>query len=189
MKNAYAMTGPAPTSSSPPARTPRHNLRLHIVRDADVFAAQVRALQSIYDEAHKALVNWGAWSRDLRNVYPAGYVMSPTWREALPSKFGDFGEVDENTEVVPQAEVKAESAEREAYDERAGLEIDRRMHEAGGLSLDVRLAVRAAYLSREIPEEQFPKFSGCSHDAFRERLEYALQFVGRFIGAPGGKKR
>lgn len=149
--------------------------------DAEVFTAQVRALQSIYADAHRALVNWGAWSRDLRNVYPPGVVVSPTWREAQPSKFGDFADEDLEREIPAETEVKSESLAREPHDERAGSDLDQRIHAAGGLPYEIRMAVRTAYLTREIPEDQFPRMSGCSHDAFRERLEFALRFVGRFI--------
>lgn len=183
MRSAYATIGTDPISSSPPAKTQSPSLKLHIVPPVDsVFTAQIRALQGIYPEAHRALINWGAWSRDLRNVYPPGVVVSPTWREALPSKFGDFADEDEegvgrNDHVEP---AKAEALEREPYDELAGRNLDERMHGPGGLSVEVRVAMRVAYLSRETPEEQFPRHAGCNHDAFRERLETALRFVMRF---------
>jgi hypothetical protein len=166
--------------------------RLRIVRpEAEIFAAQVRALQGIYHDAHLALMNWGAWSRDLRRVFPADIVPSPTWREAQHSKFGDFGdEVDEARRVeeevhrAAQVEVKGEAAEREPYEERRALILDERMHGPGGLSLEVRRVLRIAYGAKQNERSahvnQFPRFAGCTEDAFRERLEVALQFVTRF---------
>lgn len=147
------------------------------------FTEHVRALQAIHSEAHEALLNWGRWSRDLKRVFPPGIPESPTFREATPSKFGDFADDSDllRVEVVAQTETKAERSEEEPYDERSGALLDERIHGYGGLPIFIREVLKAAYVSREVPEEQFHRMAGCSRDAFRERLEAGLIFVRRFV--------
>jgi hypothetical protein len=153
------------------------------LRDLDTFYAErIRALQNSYPEAHDILVTWGKWSRDRHKVYPAGVSPKPMWEQAIQSNFDDLGEDhDIPAERLAQADAKSEAPEREDYDEKTGREIDERIHAPGGLGTSVRLAIKVAYVSRYLPEDQFPRAAGCSEDAFRERLEEALRFVGRFV--------
>lgn len=148
---------------------------------SEVFPAQIRALQAMYPEAHQTLVNWAKWSRDRHKVYPPGVTPNPMWESFDSSKVTDWGEEHAiPKERLAQADTKSEPHEKEDYDEKAGREIDERIHGYGGLSVTIRDTLRVAYVSRYLPESQFPKAAGCSHDAFRERLEAALVFVSRF---------
>lgn len=150
--------------------------------DFDIFTAQVRALQAIYPQAHAALVNWGRWSRDRAGIFPPDIKPPSIWEKADPSKFGDFAEDGEQgLGVVEQAETKAERIEAEPYDEKAGTILDERIHAPGGLSCEIRRAIRVAYVSRETMESQFPDYCGTTQDGYRERLETALLFVSRFV--------
>lgn len=154
------------------------------IEAGEIFSARVRGLQAIYPEAHQALVNWGSWSRDRAGIFPPGIIPPGLWNEAVPSKFGDFADASdlERVEVVEQTEAKAEAAEKEPYDEKQGALLDERIHGLGGLAVYQREALRVAYVTREVPEDQFARLSGCTEDAFCERLEACLMFVRRFIG-------
>ena len=148
----------------------------------DLDTARIRALQAMYPEAHLSLRNWGIWSADRRGIFPT-LTKPGLWDQFKRSELDEYGEVkdDKETNVVPiRQEVKSEAAERLPYDERTGCALDERIHSAGGLPLEVRIALRVAYVSRETPENQFPRFSGCGIDAFCERLEMALRFAARF---------
>lgn len=145
----------------------------------EVTTARIRGLQAIYADSHGALQNWGAWSRDRRGIFP---TMTPPaiWSQFKRSEIDDYGE--EQPEAPTTAPVKAEAAERQPYQELAALVLDERLHAPGGLPQYVRHVIRIAYVSAELPEYQFPAICGCTLDAFCERLEAALQFVGRFTG-------
>jgi hypothetical protein len=146
---------------------------------AEIFTARVRGLQGIYSAAHEALKNWGAWSRDRRGIYPS---MSPPgmWAQYKPDDSDEYGDEPEvpPPEAVP---VKAEAAEHELYEEKTAFILDERMHSPGGLGQMVREAIKIAYVSREVPESQFSRLAGCTDDAYCERLETCLRFVGRFV--------
>lgn len=150
-------------------------------RDIDtreVLIARIRGLQAIYPEGHAALVNWGRWSRDRAGIFPAGATPPRIWDEAVTSKFDDWGDEQGVHDSQP---VKAERAEREEYDERAGTVLDERIHHPSGLPPSLCQILKVAYVSRETPEDQFPRLAGCPEDTFCERLEECLKFVGRFI--------
>lgn len=148
--------------------------------DINETAVRIRALQSMYGAEHAALTNWGLWSMDRANIFPR--VGRPSvWDQFDRSKVPAWGDESEAPERVDPGPAKAEPAERQPYDELEGTILDERIHAAGGLSLEIREAIRTAYCSREVPDDQFPRLTGCTVDAFCERLEGALLFVSRFI--------
>jgi hypothetical protein len=146
---------------------------------AEIFTARIRALQGIYAAAHGALRNWGAWSRDLRGLKPT--VAPPgMWSQYKPTEADDYG--DEMVgPVLVTVPAKSEGPDHELYDERTALILDERMHGPGGLPQMMREAMKIAYVTLEVPEQQFPRLAGCNDDAFCERLETCLLFVGRFV--------
>ena len=150
------------------------------VDQSEIERAEIRAIQALYPEAHAALRNWGAWSRDRYKIGPRD-ARPGMWDEAIPSKFGDFADETDEPEVREQVEVKAEAAAKEPYDEKSGCELDARIHGNGGLAEYQRNAIRIAYVSRETPEDQFHRFAGCLPSTFRERLIECLVFVGRHV--------
>jgi hypothetical protein len=151
-----------------------------------IFIARVRLLQSIYFKAHEALTDWGHWSADRRGMYP---TMKPpslwnNFKRSEVQEWGDEKAEQKDVEVTMTAlkqEARAESLEIPPYNERTALEIDSRIHGYGGLADEYRRVLRAAYVTREIPEDQFPKACGCCEDAFCERLESGLIFVRRWL--------
>lgn len=145
-----------------------------------IFTARIRLLQSLYFQSHQALTDWGHWSADKRGMYP---TMKPPslWNNFKRSEVEEWGEETEAAMSQIKQEARAESLEIPPYNERTALQVDSRIHGYGGLADEYRRALRAAYVSREIPEDQFPKACGCCEDAFCERLEAGLRFVGRFL--------
>ena len=148
----------------------------------DVQIARIRALQSIHATAHAALLNWGAWSRDKRGIFPT--VAPPgVWDQFAPNPADIEGWASSDAppaEPPTDAPAKREAPERPPYQERPAIVLDERLHHPGGLCVETRHVLRAAYVSEEIPEDQFHTMCGCSTDAFCERLESALLFVARF---------
>ena len=150
--------------------------------DFDLFPLRIRDLQSRYPREHQALVNWGAWSRDRRGIFPPEIVPPKVWDQFKRDENESWGEKDDATVVVESAEPdKAERAEEEPYNELHGLQLDERLHGYGGLSEAIRGALKAAYVRRDIHESQYARAAGCGQDAFCERLEAGLVFVGRFV--------
>lgn len=145
--------------------------------DLDLFTAEIRAIQSMYPEAHEALLNWGRWSRDRYGIGPRDARCS-TWQYAKPDAPEEYGE-DVPEALRTNAEVKAEGPDREPYDERLGVILDERMHGPGGLGVEIRRVLRVTYCST-IPEPQLPRECGCLPHAFKERLSAALAFAQRF---------
>lgn len=157
---------------------------------ADLFPARVRGLQAIYPEAHLALLNWGAWSRH-DSERPQG-IHSPTFYES--AKIEEWGEKDDEDVVVVETSgpAKADARDEEPYNVTSGGDLDSRIHGAGGLPDFVRLVLRVAYVYT-VPEAQYVREAkaigwrwqlndaGCNEDAFCERLEAGLRFVGRFV--------
>lgn len=149
----------------------------------EVAAARIRGLQGIYTEAHEALRNWGAWSRDRRGIFP---TLTPPAMWDQFKRDGTEGYADEGErepEAVETPPAKAEAAEREPYQELPARVLDERMHSPGGLNNEIRRALRIAYVSVDIPEYQFATLASCGGnvDRYCERLEEALRFVGRFL--------
>lgn len=146
----------------------------------EILALRIRGIQGKHLRAHQALVNWGDWSADKRGIFP-NMKPPPVWNQFARSKVDEWGEEDHKIPIQLNAGLpKPEPRETSPYDERTALQIDERIHGYGGLGEYQRHALRAAYVTREIPEDQFPKACGCNDDAFCERLEDALAFVGRF---------
>lgn len=149
---------------------------------ADDFAVRVRDLQGTFAAAHRALMNWGAYSRDR-----AGFQRGITKSQAL-SQYR-YNEEEEGYAdptdaclvlIKTDAPAKAEKVQDEPYDERAGMILCERIHGPGGLMLDARPVIRVAYVFRDVPEYQYPYRLGLLPDAVLERLEMGLRFAARF---------
>jgi hypothetical protein len=148
------------------------------VRDLPLLTARIRGLQAIYATEHARLVNWGNWSWDRRGIFPT--LAPPSlWNQFKRNENEDYGEEQEK---VPADEApKTEPLPPRPYEELPAVILDERLHAAGGPAQFVRHVAKVAYVSREVPEEQFARLSGCSEDAFCERLEALLVFVRRFV--------
>lgn len=158
----------------------------------DTFPLQVRELQARHDAAHKALVNWGAWSRD-DPQRPQGIRAPSVWDQVKRDETEAYGD-REDAEVIadPEEPAKAEAGEKEAYNQLRAEDLNDRIHASGGLPDYVRLVLRVAYVF-SLPEEQYVREAraiewrwqlenaGCTKDGFLERLEEGLRFVGRFV--------
>lgn len=146
----------------------------------EAFVGRVRNLQETYPEAHASLTNWGNWAADLRGVFPK-QTPPGLWNQFKQSEVQEWGEEQAPQRNVVPFPVKAEAAPRRRYDAKTAVILDERMHGPGGLNVETRHCLRVAYVSHEVPEAQFPTLSGCSDQAFCERLEAALKFVHRFV--------
>lgn len=145
-----------------------------------ILVGRIRNLQDLHSTAHRALTNWGHWSVDRSDIYPR--LKPPSlWDQFKRDENDPYGDEQAPAVSVEQQPAKAEAAEKQPYDERQALLVDARIHGYGGLPVEVRYTLKAAYVSREIPESQFPRAAGCGEDAFCERLENALLFVSRYI--------
>lgn len=147
--------------------------------DIDLDTARIRSLQAIYSKAHLALRNWGLWAGDKRGIAPT--LKPPAlWDQFVRSKVESWGEEQECPYTrLYLVEAKAERAETDPYDEKAAILLDERLH-SGHLNVETRLCLKTAYTTKEVPDHQFPRLSGCTLDAFCERLETALRYAGRF---------
>jgi hypothetical protein len=148
--------------------------------DLDTFTAEVRALQMLYRDAHQALTNWAAWSRDCAPPCGYGVKPSPIFREYRAS---DYEDIEDAPTTAVEAPVKAEAAEREPYDQTAAEVLNDRIHGPGGLSTTLRQTIRVAYFMRGILERQMPYACGWKQGQehrFREDLADALAWVRRF---------
>lgn len=150
---------------------------------AELFTAEVRALQGIYPDGHKRLRNWGAWSRDRSGIFP---TLSPPglWAEAICSKFDDFADegdlkkAEEDKRYVTQTgDGKSERAETEPYDEKEANELDDFLHKR--FPWNVRKCLMVAYVTLELPENQFPHHACCTHPTFLANLSLVLSEVER----------
>ena len=144
---------------------------------ADLFPARVRGLQAIYPEAHRALVNWGLWSRDRAGIFPVDARPS-VWDQFKADENEAWGEDDAEKMVAETIPIKAERAEDGPYNELQGAILDERIN-SPMLGRDVSRALVVAYVW-VIPEYQYPSRGGCPPDHFCERLEAGLRFVSRF---------
>jgi hypothetical protein len=71
---------------------------------------------------------------------------------------------------------------QEDYEEKAAVVLDERIHAAGGLGIEIRKAIRTAYIDGGPREGRWHVYANCpTPDAFMERLEVALRFVRRFV--------
>lgn len=153
-------------------------------RDVEFEAIRVRDMQGRYSKEHRALVNFGRWCGDRRGVFPKQPAcnLGPHYKPDTTDAEG-YGDTEQAPQKVEPLEPRRPiPCDRLPYDEKTALILSDRMHQAGGLSKEVLRSVKVAYVTREVPEEQFWKMAGCSHpDHFLERLETALRFVARFI--------
>lgn len=148
---------------------------------ADLFPARVRGLQGIYPEAHRALVNWGLWSRDRAGIFPIDARPS-VWDQFKADESEAWGEDDAEKMVAEAVHVKAERAETEPYEELDARDLDARINEFAALAEFVKDVLVTAYGARGyIPEHQYCRSAGCGQDAFCERLEAGLRFASRFV--------
>lgn len=147
--------------------------------DRDFFIARVRSLQARHSRAHAALLNWGHWSADRRGIFP-GMRPPGLWNNFKRSEVQEWGEEQAPSVAIAMQPIKPEPPEKSHYDERTALVLDERIHGYGGLGLEHKRLLRVVYVSREVPEDQFPKLTGCGEDGFCDRLELALLFVEKF---------
>ena len=148
----------------------------------DDFPIRVRDLQGTFAAAHRALLNWGAYSRDR-----AGFQRGITRSQALNQyryNEDEEGFADPNDAclvlIKTDAPAKAEKVQDEPYDERAGMILCERIHGPGGLMVDARPVLKVAYVFRDVPEYQYPYRTGLLPDTVLERLEMGLRFAARF---------
>lgn len=141
----------------------------------ELFTIQVRALQSMYPQAHKDFLNWAEWSRDT-GMIPGltNHIKSPSfWDQYDPANdtdgFGDEGEARQ----VPQTEIKPEAAEKLPHDPKHGEQMDLIIHDPDFPEV-WRKVIKAAYYFR-IPVYQYPYAARLDPDNFLRFLEGALQ--------------
>jgi hypothetical protein len=158
-----------------------------------IFAGQVREIQAAFPEAHKALVQWGIWSRQRGGIFPT--ISSPSlWDLAKPGDPSDWVEPPAEVERVEQTEVKAEAANDEPCDEKTAEASDVLIHDQDFPTV-WRRCLAAAYVTREVPEHLFPREASrtpphepkrISHDTFLLMLDGALRFMqGKVVGSDG----
>lgn len=146
----------------------------------EVYRAEIRAIQAQYPLAHQALTNWGRWSRELRGIFPS--ISQPGWTDYYRPAEGDFAE--EGTEPHPvsvETPVKAQREPEPHSDERLGIELDIRIH-ASHFPAIWRRVLRAAYVTIEIPEDQFPQVAKCGPQGYLMFLDGALAHLERAMG-------
>ena len=148
----------------------------------DDFPIRVRDLQGTFAADHRALMNWGAYSRDR-----AGFQRGITRSQALNQyryNEDEEGFADPNDAclvlIKTDAPAKAEKVQDEPYDERAGMILCERIHGPGGLMVDARPVLKVAYVFRDVPEYQYPFRTGLLPETVLERLEMGLRFAARF---------
>jgi hypothetical protein len=123
----------------------------------EIFTAEVRGIQSLYPKAHKALLNWGVWSRDLSGVFPKEYAANGMWEQYSASKCDPdgWGEIQES--IVQSLPAKQERTEEPKADEKLGTQVDEWIHKDSFPAV-WRNVVRAAYYYR-VAEFQYPIFA------------------------------
>jgi hypothetical protein len=137
------------------------------------FVAEVRGIQGFYPKAHQALRNWGFWSRDRSGIFPC--ISKPSIWDEYDSSKADFAEEGEGQQVVQQTEVKQERAETPDFNEKEAVELDELLHDR--FPYEIRKCLLVAYVTAEIPEEQFPRFSCCTHEGFLMSLTSSLHRI------------
>lgn len=159
-------------------------MNARLMDEVDFETLRIRQLQADHEDAHRAMLNWGRWAGDRRGVFPGSNPkcsLGPFFKPQAGEVYGE-GDVNARPEkVTPLEPFRGQPRERIPYDAKAAVILDERL--CGGLiSLEVMWAIRTAYVSREIPENQFYALSNCSTpDQFLERLGTALRYVRRFL--------
>jgi hypothetical protein len=146
--------------------------------------AEIRAIQSLYPKAHDQCVNWGRWSRDRRGIFPSENPPPSAVYDIIRRDEWDkdgYGEQEAEPERLATDDRKAERAADEPYDELQGYEFDTRIHQARDFPAYLRSVLKAAYVTREVPEDQFHRHTNppCNPAQFREWLAQALAWVER----------
>ncbi len=137
----------------------------------DLFTAQVRALQTIYPQAHQDLLNWAAWAHDL-GKHPTALSAPSVWDLAPRAQWDDWADEQETQHIEPG---KAEGPEKEAYDERRAEATNKTLHPGNDSFPAVyRRVIKITYYYR-IPEYQLPSNCRMDHDNFLRFLEGSLQ--------------
>lgn len=147
--------------------------------DFDIFPLRIRKLQEDHAAGHRALVNWGLYSRDRYKIGPKGTVSPKSFEKAtsgLPEGYAEESDVALDDGI----EAKAEMGYREPYNEQEAAILCERIHGPGGLSDTVRDCLAMVYIQIYVLPEKYPGYSGCTPDAFCARLEEGLLFVERF---------
>ena len=141
-----------------------------------LFSIRVRALQSMYPQAHKDLLNWAEWSRDIGKVPgTTNGVTSPSlWDQCVTAQFDDWA--DEQQVAANDVPVKAETTEKLPHDERRGEELDRQINDPNYPAV-WRRVLMVAYVWR-VPEYQYPDRARQHPDDFLMFLEGALGRMG-----------
>lgn len=151
--------------------------------DLDTCTIRIRALQELYPEAHRALLNWSRWALDARGCLASGIKPPPTHKDY---RSGDYDDPDLDEEDLPHrcniVMVRAEPPEHEPYDQLAAEIIHDRLVSPGGPGLEIVRALGVAYCQHGgVPQYQWPQRAGCGLDGFCERLEAGLRFAARFV--------
>jgi hypothetical protein len=154
------------------------------IQSQELERAEIRAIQGLYPTAHQALMNWGRWSRDRRGIFPSENPPPSAIYDAINRSEWDkdgYGEVEADAERLAVDDRKAERADTEPYDELKGYELDVRIHAARDMPEYFKSVLRVAYVTAEVPEDQFHKLCGyyCTAAQFREYLAQALAWVER----------
>lgn len=144
----------------------------------ELEAIRIRALQDRFPVEHEALLNWGAWSRDRKGMYPA-LSQPKMFEQYVHDETEGYGEESEPAYTENVVMVKAER-EEETYDEKSAIALDERIHQ--GLAEYLRIALRTAYVDGGPREGRYYVYANCpTPDAFLERLQAGLAYVGRFV--------
>jgi hypothetical protein len=140
-----------------------------------ILVGRIRAIQAAHPEAHEALKNWGRWSRDLNGVFPT--LAGPgIWNLADTDKFDDFGDEQPRPRLRLVDQAKSERLEEPKADERSAKQLDELIHKPAFPAI-WRKVLRAAYVTAESPEYQFPALSTTSEDDFCMFLDGVLAHV------------
>jgi hypothetical protein len=92
------------------------------------------------------------------------------------SKAGDFADEDVERDMPEAHEVKQERAETPDFDEKVAVEVDELLH-GGMFPYDIRKCLLVAYVTLEVPEDQFPRLSCCTHEGFLMSLTSSLHRI------------
>ena len=143
----------------------------------DVLTGRIRAIQSAYPEAHEALTNWGIWCRDLRGIHP-GLASPGLWKSANVDQWGaeGWGDEQEPSKRLHVGPIKGERLEEGKADEKAATELDVRIH-ADNFPPAWRKILKAAYVTAQVPEHQFPAVAGIGEETFLLFLDGALDHL------------
>lgn len=154
-------------------------MKLNDLDEQQIQAARIRELQSRYPQAHEALMNWGAWSRDRSGMYPA-ISQTHVFDQYVHDETEGYAEEGEGVTNPHAVIVTKAERDSEDYDEKSAVALDARLHP--DLAEYLRIVLRAAYVDGGPREGRWYVYANCSTpDQFLERLELAFRFVGRWV--------